>query len=172
MNKGPIIYLNGVTSAGKTMIAEVLRKYADFYYLSDDIFEDHIAPVPEYDTPGYWEKLAEAVFLMYHTAVMLSDQGKTVVVDSMLMESGAFAPHYARMQAIFKENPLFVVDVFCPLEICRQRNLARPDRLENQSAQQAALMAKDVRYDLHLDTSCLSADQCARRILSALGLST
>lgn len=167
MEKGPVIYLNGVTSTGKSSIAEALRKYVDFYYLSDDIFEDHIVDTPDYGTEGYWEKLSEAVFLMYRTAALFSDHGKTVVIDSMLLEHPAFKPHYQQMLGIFKDHPLFVVDVHCPLEICRQRNLTRSDRYEAQSQQQAGIMAKAVHYDLHLDTGSLSPDQCARKIKEA-----
>lgn len=169
MNKGAIIYLNGVTSAGKTSIARAMRQYGDFYYLSDDLFEDHIADIPDYGTEGYWETLAQAVFLMYRTAALFSDHGKTVLIDSMLMESEAFAPHYQRMLEIFQNNPLMVVHVYCPLEICRQRNLARADRHEYQSHEQAAQMAQNVRYDLQLDTSLLTPEQCAQKILEKLG---
>ena len=164
MDKGTIIYLNGVTSSGKSSIAEALRKYTDFYYLSDDIFEDHIADTPDYNAEGYWEKLAEAVFLMHRTAALFSDHGKTVVIDSMLLELPAFSPHYKRVLEIYKEHPLLLVDVYCPLEICRQRNLARSDRGEFQSHEQATVMAQNIRYDLHLDTSAMTPDQCAREI--------
>ena len=168
MEKGSIIYLNGVTSVGKTSIIEALRrKGVDFYYLSDDIFEDNVIDV-EYGTPGYWETLAEAVFLMYRTAALFSDYGKTVVIDSMLMESDAFAPHYRRMLEIFAGYPLSVVEVYCPLEICRQRNLAREDRHEMQSHEQAAVMAKDVDYALRLDTSLLTPEECADKIVEKM----
>lgn len=164
-NKGTIIYLNGVTSSGKTSIVEALRaKGADFYYLSDDIFEDNIIDI-EYDAPGYWEALAEAVFLMYRTAALFSDHGKTVVLDSMLLEKSAFIPHYERMLEIFREHPLKVVDVYCPLEICCLRSAARSDRYENQPQEQANLMAQNVRYDLRLDTSRFTAAQCAEKIM-------
>ena len=168
MKKATIIYLNGVTSSGKSSIAEALRKYVDFYYLSDDIFEDHIADIPEYEAEDYWEKLSEAVFLMYRTAALFSDHGKAVVIDSMLLEIPAFTPHYQQMLEIFKDHPLFMVDVHCPLEICRQRNLTRGDRGEFQSQEQAAVMAQNIRYDLHIDTSVLTPEQCAREIISKL----
>lgn len=167
MNQGKILYLNGVTSAGKSSIVNALRRSGelDFYYLSDDIFEDNIIDI-EYDAPDYWSGLAEAVFLMYRTAKLFSDHGKTVVIDSMLMENKEFAPHYSRMLDIFRDNPLYVIDVFCPLEICRQRNLQRSDRHEFQSHEQAAVMAKDVAYALRLDTSVLTPEQCAQQIVN------
>lgn len=169
MQKGHIIYLNGVTSSGKTSIMEALRAAGlDFYYLSDDIFEDIIIDV-EYDDPNYWAVLAEAVFLMHKTARLFSDHGKTVVIDSMLLENEAFAPHYSRVLEIYRGYPLHMVEVYCPLEICRQRNLMRADRHEYQSHEQAAMMAQDVHYDLRLDTSLLSPAQCAEQIQLLLG---
>jgi adenylylsulfate kinase/chloramphenicol 3-O phosphotransferase len=167
MEHGKILYLNGVTSTGKSSIVNALRSSGklDFYYLSDDIFEDNIIDV-EYDAPNYWSELADAVFLMYRTAKLFSDHGKTVVIDSMLMENKEFSPHYSRMLDIFRDNPLYVIDVSCPLEICRQRNLQRLDRHEFQSHEQAAVMAKDVAYALHLDTSVLTPEQCAQQILT------
>lgn len=165
MQRGTIIYLNGVTSSGKTSIVKALRAAgADFYYLSDDIFEDNIIDT-EYGEPGYWEGLAEAVFLMHKTARLFSDHGKTVVVDSMLLESEAFLPHYSRVLDIYKEHPLRMVEVYCPAEVCRQRNLLRGDRHETQSDEQAAVMAKKVAYDLRLDTSLLSPAQCAEMLI-------
>ena len=166
--KGKIIYLNGVTSSGKTSIVEALRACgAKFYYLSDDIFEDHIIDNIQYGTPGYNEALAEAVFLMHRTARLFSDAGKTVVIDSMLVENEGFTPHYERVLEIYKDCPLCMVEVYCPLEICRQRNLKRGDRTEFQSQEQAAVMAKNVRYDLRLNTSLLSPGQCAAQIIES-----
>ena len=168
MRQGKILYLNGVTSTGKTSIVNALRSSGEleFYYLSDDIFEDNIIDI-EYDAPNYWRELAEAVFLMYRTAKLFSDHGKTVVIDSMLMENKEFAPHYSRMLEIFQGNPLYVIDVSCPLELCRQRNLLRPDRHEFQSHEQAAMMAANVAYALHLDTAVSTPEECAGKILNA-----
>lgn len=169
MLKGKIIYLNGVTSTGKTTIVNTMRDKGagDFYYLSDDIFEDNIIDV-EYKSHGYWQKLSDAVFLMYKTAKLFSEHGKTVIIDSMLMERPEFAPHHKKMLEIFSGVPLIMVHVYCPLEVCRQRNLARPDRFEYQSHEQSAVMAKDIHYDLHLNTSVLSPEECADKIAKLL----
>ncbi len=127
------------------------------------MFEDHIIDI-EYKSPDYWTKLSEAVFLMYKTAKLFSDHGKTVIIDSMLMETPEFSPHYERMLEIFKDSPLVMVHIHCPLELCRQRNLCRDDRDKYQSHEQAEVMAKNVYYDLKLDTSVLTPAQCAEYI--------
>ena len=78
------------------------------------------------------------------------------------------APHYDRMKEILQDNPLDIVEVFCPLEICRQRNIYRGDRYVTQSEEQAKLMATGIQYSIRVDTSKLSPDECSDAILKAL----
>ncbi|MER2221543.1 MAG: hypothetical protein ABS976_08040 [Rhodococcus sp. (in: high G+C Gram-positive bacteria)] len=49
------------------------------------------------------------------------------------MEREGVTPHYERMKEILQDNPLDIVEVYCPLDICRQRNIDRGDRYETQS---------------------------------------
>lgn len=104
--------------------------------------------------------------MMYHTAKLYSDMGKNVLIDGILVERDEIAPHYRQLTEILKDNPLDLVDVYCPLEICRERNIARGDRSESQSDEQYELMAKDIAYKLRVDTSLHSAEECAEIIVS------
>ena len=168
MEKGRIIYLNGVTSSGKTSIVEALQARRDvfFYVVANDLFQEMIGE--EYLQEDYWKYLGEVIILMYHTAKLFSDMGKNVIIDSILVERDGVAPHYERMKEILQDNPLDIVEVFCPPEICRQRHIDRGDRYETQSEEQAELMAKDIRYSFRVDTGKLSPEECADAILKAL----
>ena len=168
MEKGRIIYLNGVTSSGKTSIVEALQARRDvfFYVVANDLFQEMIGE--DYLKEDYWKYLGEVIILMYHTAKLFSDMGKNVIIDSILVERDGLTPHYQRMNEILRDNPLDIVEVFCPLEICRQRNLARGDRYETQSDEQADLMAAGIPYSLRVDTGMLSPEECADVILKAL----
>ena len=168
MDKGRIIYLNGVTSSGKTSIVEALQARRDvfFYVVANDLFQEMIGE--DYLKEDYWKYLGEVIIMMYHTAKLFSDMGKNVIIDSILVEREGVAPHYERMKEILGDNPLDIVEVFCPPEICRQRNLDRGDRYETQSDEQAELMAKDIRYSMRVDTSLLSPEECADKILREL----
>ena len=168
MEKGRILFLNGVTSSGKTSIVEALqaRKDVFFYVVANDLFQEMIGE--NYLQEDYWKYLGEVIILMYHTAKLFSDLGKNVIIDSILVERDGVAPHYARMKEILKDNPLDIVEVFCPLEICRQRNIDRGDRYETQSDEQAELMAAGIQYSLRVDTGRLSPEECADTILKAL----
>jgi len=60
------------------------------------------------------------------------------------------------------------VEVYCPLEICRERNIARGDRFENQSQEQFELMAENIMYSMRVDTSVMSSTECAEAIVKEL----
>jgi len=168
MEKGRIIYLNGVTSSGKTSIVEALQARRDvfFYVVANDLFQEMVGE--DYLKEDYWKYLGEVILMMYHTAKLFSDMGKNVLIDSILVEREGIAPHYSRMMEILRDNPLDIVEVYCPPDICRQRNIDRGDRYESQSDEQAALMAKDIRYSLRVDTGSLSPEECADTILREL----
>ena len=166
--KGRILFLNGVTSSGKTSIVDALQAREDrfFYVLANDLFQETVGE--KYLRQDYWKYLSEAVFLMYRTAKLFSDRGRDVIIDGILVERPELSPHYQRMLEILKDNPLDIVEVSCPLEICRQRNLARGDRQENQSQEQAGLMAQGIRYSCTVETDKNTPEECGEQIMACL----
>ena len=128
MEKGRIIFLNGVTSSGKTSIVEALqeRETPFFYVVANDLFQE------------------------------------------MVGEREELKSHYAQLKEILKDNPLEIVEVYCPLEECRRRNLARGDRYETQSEEQWTLLSKDISYRMRVNTQNLSPEECADRIIREL----
>ena len=117
---------------------------------------------------NYWKYLSEVIIMMYHTAKLYSDMGKNVLIDGILVERNEIAPHYQQLREIMKDNPLYLVEVYCPLDICRKRNIIRGDRYESQSDEQHELMAKDIEYELRVDTSMYSSVECANMIVNEL----
>lgn len=168
MDKGRIIFLNGVTSAGKTSIVEALQERDEiyFYVVANDLFQEMVGE--KFLRENYWKYLSDVIIMMYHTAKLYSDMGKNVLIDGILVERDEISPHYQKLKEILKDNPLDLVEVYCPLEICRNRNILRGDRYEMQSYEQAKLMAKNIDYALRVDTSLHSADECASMILHKL----
>ena len=168
MEKGRIIFLNGVTSAGKTSIVEAIQERDDvfFYVVANDLFQEMVGE--KYLRENYWKYLSEVIIMMYHTARLYSDMGKNVLIDGILVDRYERSPQYQQLLEILKDNPLDLVQVYCPLDICRKRNIARGDRYESQSDEQDGLMAKNIEYRLRVDTSLCSAAQCADRIVREL----
>ena len=168
MEKGKIIFLNGVTSAGKTSVTRAMQNRDDlfFYAMSNDLFQDMVGV--RYLRKNYWKHLGNVLFEMYHTAKLFSDRGHHVILDGVLSEHPEIPDHYRRMREIFADSPFYMVYLDCPLELCRQRNLARGDRGEYQSHEQAKMMPADAVYDLTLDTSRLSSEECAEVIVKTI----
>ena len=168
MNKGRIIFLNGVNSSGKTSIVEALQERNDvfFYVVANDLFQEMVGE--KFLQENYWKYLSEVIIIMYHTAKLYSDMGKNVLIDGILVEREEIKPHYEQLKAILKDNPLDIVEVYCPLEICRERNIARGDRFENQSQEQAELMAENIKYSMQVDTSMMCSAECAEAIVKEL----
>lgn len=168
MDKGRIIFLNGVTSSGKTSIVEALQDREDcyFYVVANDLFEQMIGE--RFLREDYWQHLSRVILLMYHTAKLFSDMGHDVLIDGILVERPELAPHYQQMLDILGENPLSIVEVACPLEVCRERSIARGDRYETQSQEQAAIMAKDIHYAMTVHTDQNTPEECAEAILRSI----
>lgn len=168
MEKGRIVFLNGVTSSGKTSIVEAIQARDDvfFYVVANDLFQEMVGE--KYLQENYWKHLSEIIIMMYHTAKLFSDMGKNVLIDGILVERDEIRPHYQQLLEILKENPLDVVEIYCPLDICRKRNIMRGDRYETQSDEQHGSMAKDIAYRFRVDTSLHSPAECANMIIDAL----
>lgn len=168
MEKGRIIFLNGVTSSGKTSIVDAIQSRSEpfFYVVANDLFEQMIGDT--YLQEDYWKYLSDVIVMMYRTARLFSDYGKNILIDGILVERPELKPHYEKVKEIFKGYPLDIVEVFCPLEICRQRNIERGDRTEDQSDWQNKMMAEHILYSCSVNTSLNSPDECADRIINTL----
>ena len=168
MKKGRIIFLNGVTSAGKTSIVEALQERDDifFYVVANDLFQEMVGE--KYLRENYWKYLSDVIIMMYHTAKLFSDHGRNIIIDGILVERPEITPHYEQLKEILKDNPLDIVEVYCPLDICKRRNIERGDRYETQSEEQSMLMAKNISYSMKVDTSIYSSTECADAIVKEL----
>lgn len=170
MDKGRIIFLNGVTSSGKTSIVDALQNRDDFFFyvVANDLFIEMVGE--KYLKQNYWRYLSDVIIMMYHTAKLYSDMGKNVIIDGILVERDEIKSHYQKLLEILKDNPLDIVEVYCPLDICKQRNIIRGNRYETQSDEQFSIMAKNIKYSLKVDTSINSSIECADIIIKSLFL--
>lgn len=168
MMKGRILFINGVTSAGKTSIVEALQDREDvfFYVVANDLFQEMVGE--RWLRRDYWGELSRVVLMMYRAAKLISDEGYHVLIDGILVERPQFGGHLKKLLDIMKDNPFDIVEVACPLEVCRARNIARGDRYETQSEEQAALMARDIPYSLRVETDLYTPEECAEQIVNAL----
>ena len=163
---GKIVFLNGLTSSGKTSIVNeiIARKTNLFFVLGFDLFEETL-PDWAADVESYY---SNAIIAMYHAARSLSDQGRDVLIDGLVMEIEGLNFHYTTLREIFSGYPLKIVNVYCPLEVCRRRNILRGDRRENQSFEQSKIAETNISYTLSIDTSVHTVQECADLLLSKI----
>lgn len=160
--------MNGVTSTGKTTLSKQiqLQSNENFYHISNDIFQNMVSN--KFLEEDYWKYLLEAITMMYYTARNLSNHGINVIIDGMLLEKPELKEHYKHMRKILSNCPLVLVEVICPLEECRKRNIQRGDREELQSYEQSKFMTQNIQYDISVNTYLNSPEECAKEILQKI----
>jgi chloramphenicol 3-O phosphotransferase len=174
---GKIIIINGPSSSGKTSIVRALQEILEEPYLETGI-DKFIWMLPHryLDRPLWDDVLGLAnqagelghqlVIGMHRTAEVLSTTGMNVIVDHVLAEAIWWQDCVDR----FSELPVYLIGIRCPLEILEEREKARKNRTLGQARLQFDIVHGKGIYDLQVDTSILSVEECAllikKRIIS------
>lgn len=173
MKKGNIIFLNGVSSAGKTSLALELQENTNesYYVISQDAFCDMW---PD----KFWKQNPEKMFnhtmsLMYKTIKMLSDLGNNVIVDHVLLNNEKLNSknNEGTLQDCVEQlcdNPVLFVHVVCPIDELRRRERERGDRSIGNAESQLAYIDPQDTYDITVDTFGVSIEECAKQIIELL----
>ena len=169
-----VILLNGTSSAGKTSIAKVLQRLMDVPYLHVpiDSFEDMMPERDIFGEPGSaeWQPLFNRMLSGFHHSVAaLAAAGSNLVVDHLLVQGVVPQNWLAECLDLLAPFTVYFIGVHCPLEELRRRELARGDRGIGQAERQLGRVHRHGVYDLELDTSLLSAEQCALKIKELVG---
>ena len=175
LNGGRIIFLYGLTSCGKSSAAERMKRMCGevLFVSSNDIFHDMIAG--KFFARDFWREVARTIGAQYYAVRAMAEAGFAVVVDGMLLDLPEYRELFGMsnlemVRTLFAPfRPLFV-RFECPPEELRRRNLARGDRGEFQSDEQARLMTKDPPADLVIDALTAMPEEAAAMILKASGL--
>jgi chloramphenicol 3-O phosphotransferase len=161
----PAIILNGTSSAGKTSIAKAIQRLSSepFIHISLDDFTEMFR----------WDAIESAEMRKachrhsissLHQSIRVLLSGQFPGVIDHVFEQDAW---YEDCLAALEDHQVFVVGVHCPLEVVRHREMARGDRRIGLAEWQFPLVHKNRRYDLEVDTSTRSSEDCAAEILSA-----
>lgn len=168
---GTIILLNGASSSGKTSILNALQAQLPEPYLNAGI-DKFIWMLPErYLERPLWDDvlglateaglMGHRLFSAMHQALaVLSQAGLNVVADHVLVEPA----WVAQCVELLADLPAYLVGVRCPLEVLIERERARKNRTLGQAAAQYPLVHANCIYDVEVDTSQYSPEQCAELI--------
>ena len=168
MQKGKIIWLNGVSSAGKSTLSKILqnRLLEPFYVLANDMFtNDIVSPVNfiNIDIDATYQRALKG---MYHAIKGFSDAGINVIVDDVLLSEDG----YDRLKQCIKllyDYPVLFVHVTCPVDELRRREENRGDRDVGQGESQLAILTPQDIYDITVNTYNDSTEICADKIIEA-----
>lgn len=166
--KGTIIFLNGCSSAGKTTLALHLQStLTDVYYrVAADDFMNMVDR--EKMRSDFFTRSGEALTAMHHTVRLFSDMGLHVIVDHVLMETPQEKFAAIECVRLLRTYPVLFVKVDCDLQELERRERERGDRQIGQARWQREHMHSHDIYDLKLDTSRQSADECTQQITCLL----
>ena len=161
MDKGKIIWLNGVSSSGKTTLAKALQEELTepYCYLSLDNFLSTIHE--KFRSSEYRTSLRQTLRAMHYTIKLFSDMGLNVIVDHVLEKQ----EWLDECVEILYENPVLFIHVTCPLAELQRREKERGDRRIGQAENQISLLKPKDTYDITVDTS---KEDCADKIIEAL----
>jgi chloramphenicol 3-O phosphotransferase len=169
---GHVIFLNGVSSSGKSSIAQRLLRILQgpYFHLAVDMFgamraKERTAQL----NPAELNLTLARTRAGFHRAVAgMAHAGNDIVVDHVLSERWRLLDCLTVLDGL----DVTFVGVHCdPVELAR-RERARGDRVPGQAAAQLTQVHAHGIYDLECDTTTASPDQCASQIAQFLSQRT
>ena len=190
MRPGQIVVLNGAPRSGKSSIARVIQETFDgpWMDLGVDVFVREITP-PRYrpgvglrpgdDLPDLRALVPALYDAMFASIAAHSRAALNVVADVGLYDPAVIA----RCHAILEGLPVLWVGVRCPIDVIMRRRNAGQRGREGEYATGAPHdpipapvmrwqdeVHQHLRYDLDVDTSGSTPEECASRIRGALSV--
>ena len=165
MESNQVIFLNGVSSSGKSTLAQALQRRLEkpYLHISEDMF---FAALPA-------REFAQADYLRYGWRLYngftqcvrtLAQCQNHVIVDTVAWNPGSLEGF---IDALW-ELQVFAVGVHCPLAVLEAREQQRQDRSMGLARRQFDLAHQGALYDVEVDTSQMEIEACADLIAAAL----
>ena len=193
MSSGTIIFLNGSSSSGKTTLAITLQELLaePFYHLGLDQFRDgmpakyrglnspkgstgqrglNVVPInTEGETPFTSIQFGDEgkVMLrgMRRAMAAMASEGLNLIIDDIILEQGFLEDYLHVMEGI----NLYFIGVRCTAEIISEREAMRPGRFPGTAVGHMDICHAHGKYDIEVETSSKSPEECARNIIRRLG---
>jgi chloramphenicol 3-O phosphotransferase len=173
-----VIVLNGASSSGKSSIAQALQGLLPDPYLSFgvDTLVDAL-PVAMADDgtgitiaadgtvsvgPGF-RRLEHAWFAGLNAMAL---DGVGIIIDEVFLDGGE---GQRRVRDSLSGRDVLWVGVHCDVDVAVAREALRPDRPVGMARSQAVVVHEGMHYDLDVDTTHATAEECAAVIAAAVG---
>ena len=157
--KKNIILLNGPSSSGKSTLAKLLQEQNNYPIVSIDDYLDMSTDEPIYEDDVY----------------AISGTMCKKVLETLKTSKGVIIDHVITSERIFEQlkielgkHNIFTVKIICPVEILKEREMARKDRCPGSAeASYEYLYPKD-GYDLTVDTNSVELNENVKRIIEVI----
>lgn len=194
MKAGTIVILMGASASGKSTIQKCFQKTSEAFYIKIGIDTFFDALLPETDLSSFaqtkelWQKTTSGelirgiyegvdeegksviplvvgpagqrvIFGMHHAIAAYAAQGNNIIVDYILYDP-AWLPDLC--QAL-KNHTVYLIGIKTPLNILEEREISRSTSPLGH-ARSHHTFHTHITYDLELDTSSLTPEQCAAHI--------
>lgn len=174
-----VIVLNGGSSSGKSSIATCLQQRLEGTWLTlgiDDLIRGMSHGPADTTAGGTLEFTSDgsvvvgAAFRRAETAwseglAAMARAGTSLIIDEVFLGGGE---SQARLRIALKGLSVIWVGVQCQPAVAEARELQRADRNIGMARHQAELVHRGVEYDVVVDTSETTPDECTAAIVAWL----
>lgn len=177
---GRVVLLHGTSSSGKSTIARAVQRLSDepWVRLGIDVFwsaiderwmEDGARAAEGFFwtedatiVPGpVGQRLATG---MRAAVAACARAGNDLLVDDVFIDPAWLGGWRSELNDL----QLLLVGVIAPVHILEERERNRGNRIAGEARAQVNVIHRGIKYDLTLNTSRQSPEECARSILAAL----
>ena len=164
MERGKIIILNGVSSAGKTTLAKVLQERLSqpFFHMDVDTF---CLMAPQKFLKHDYSLQHNFVSHMFDAVKLFSDRGYNLIVPCALLEGYGYLE---KCVSLLHSYPVLFVHVTCPIEELIKREKERGNRQLGSTEAMLSMLIPQGSYDIVVDTYKYSTNDCADKIIEML----
>jgi len=165
--KANIIFLNGTSSSGKSSIAKALQDIIAapcIHWCIDDYLSEY--------QKGLWGKKQivqlewPKIIRGFHAAgAAIARAGNLVIMDDVLESE---PPWLESLLELFNGLSVLFVGIHCPLAELERREKGRKERKDGMARLQFDQVHSLVIYDVEVDTSVSSPQECAAIIIEQL----
>lgn len=159
-----VIFLNGASSSGKSTLSKALQnELADVYlHVSVDTYLSQIAQSDLDNAALIEERFSNIVSGFHKSAAAVALAGNHVIVDYVLQQ-----PEWLEeCVKAFEGLTVVFVGVHCSIDVLEEREVQRGDRKIGAARFHVERVHRHQTYDLEIDTSSLSLDDCVSQITS------
>ena len=157
MGHGKIILISGTSSSGKSTLAKGLQRSLSEPFLHLQL-DSYIEMLPRTDDAEMFRRMVRG---LNRSIAVMSEEGNNLLVDHVLIDNAWLN----QLLDLLGERYVLFVGLHCPLDELERRERTRDARRQGFARQQIGSIHKGKTYDLELDTSVLSPEECVARVL-------